>query len=48
VPATSPAQHAGWTYHRDRRGNYIWTSPHGQVYVVDPEVGTDYLLDQAA
>ncbi|HET7683154.1 MAG TPA: DUF222 domain-containing protein [Marmoricola sp.] len=40
--------HAGWRYHRDRRGNYVWTSPHGRVFVVDTESGTDHLLDQAA
>jgi hypothetical protein len=39
--------HAGWSYHRDRHGNYVWASPQGLVYVVTPE-GTQYLLDQTA
>jgi hypothetical protein len=39
--------HAGWSYYRDRRGSYVWTSPQGRVFVVESE-GTEYLIGQVA
>ncbi len=36
--------HAGWTYLILTPGHYLWCSPHGQLWIVDPH-GT-HILDR--
>ena len=37
--------HAGWTYTRIEPGVYLWTEPHGQRFLRDPDGTTDLTTD---